>query len=163
MNTKSPFLAAIATTLIVPLGLAGCASGASDDDVASRLESAITRSVPHANGAFASLAYSGASHRTVRVNVYLDTDDLTAIGAAVDTAFDVVWSSTPVKPVRVSVGAVIGNKPDNAKPFDADGMDMLPVAAELGIDERKVLDRLIILDDVAMDSRYGVWTEPATQ
>lgn len=161
MKPRDPFAAAIAATLVVPLSLAGCAGGSSDDEVAARIESAVTSSVPHAMGAFASLAFSGASNRTVLVNVYLDSDDPAVVGEAVDTAFDVVWSIIPVKPVTVSVGAVIGEKPQNPQPFDPEGLDMAAVASEIGIDIRHVVDRQIMLDHTVMEARYGAWKEAA--
>lgn len=160
MATRRPLVAALAAVLAVSFGLAGCSKGMTDAEVTGMLESEIVASVPHATGASVGLAYSGASHRTVTVNLYVDADAVTEVSTAVDAVFHTVWTSFPSMPARIGVSATLGEKPDDVEVYGLNALDPEPIAAELGLETRNVLHELIRLDNVELASRYGEWQAP---
>lgn len=162
MSTRRPLIAALATMLTVPLGLAGCAGGQSDADISGMLESAIVTAVPNVTGAHVGLAFSGPSNRTVFVNLYLDTDDTSIVSAAVNSSLQTVWENIPIKPVTVGISATMGKKPSNARNFEPNAMDPAPIASALGIESKYVVDPIINIDAPGLEARYGTWQAPGS-
>ena len=162
MTTRRPLLTALAAALAVPLGVAGCASGSTDAEITRALESAIVAAVPHSTGVFVGLGYSGASNRTVVVNLYLDSDDTSIVSAAVDSGLKTVWAAIAVEPVSVGISATAGQKPHDAERYEPNALDPRPVASALGIDPKHVIHHLIDLDAATLVARYGAWQAPAS-
>jgi|GEM_PF-4005090 len=161
MATKRPPRASLAVGALVLLALTGCSQGLTDSELTAELESTIVTDAPHLDGVNMSLAYSGASQRTVVVQLYADTDDATLISTAMYLALSTIWAEFPSEPATIGIAAIKGEKPLNPPRMETSPLNPAPFASLLGIDERYLSHGQIILDSDTLADRYGEWTEPA--
>lgn len=157
-------VAALLAAVAVAVLLAGCVIQSNKEAPVSaedeaKLESAVLAATEVASGVYVSQTFSGAGNHSIQVRLYVTSDELTALSADVDAAFETTWRTWPVRPSVIKVGVVVGEKPVDVGTADANIRDLEDVALELGIDPKDVRVN-IILTAPPLEQRYGAWTEP---
>jgi len=152
--------AAVAAALASSLGLVACSPVATEESMATVVESAVD-SVDHVTGSFAAFTSSGASNSSILVNIYVDTTDESLIIAAADDSLRAIWQSVGIRPTTVSISVATTPKPENPLRLEANAIDPAPIAIGLAIADSRVIRQLFMVHAGSMDQRYGEWAEPA--
>lgn len=153
----SRIVRAIIASAAVPALVAGCAPTSEAPDARERIRVAV-ESIETVEGALVNLSSAGVDALAVRVKIYLPAgSDLVAV---VDSTLETVWREAPASPERISISAVFGTMPDDARMSTPDGTDLTPVAEQLGFTSAKTSLDVLLVPAVDLRERYGAWVGP---
>ena len=151
---------AVAAALVISPTMAGCAPVASDSEIATEIEEAVTSGVPHVTASHASLAYSGTA-RTIWIRVYVDSEATEDLSGVIDATLQTVWETSRVDPARVTIDAHLGDKPEKVEVRPRTGLDLRAAAKAIGL-AAFAGDDVVALSAIDLTSRYGAWTQPGS-
>ena len=160
MSNPSRAGAALVAAIASGLGLAGCATGPSEEAMEANVVSAVS-SVDHVTGAFASFSSSGGSGKDLLVNLYVDTTDEAVIVATADESLRAIWQSVGIRPYTVSIAVATIAMPDHPSRLEGNAINPAPIAEGLAIADARTVRQLLLVEAGSMEERYGAWSEPA--
>ena len=159
MSTRRQrFIGAVMASAAFPGMVAGCASaGPSNDELRATIETAMVETVPTVTGALVNVFSSGTEGQGIGIKLYVDDATPESLAETIDTALGTAWKISDFQPTDISISAVDGPKPTDAKMGSIDGVDLAVVATSLGFDPTlSSLDVLMVPAD-ALSQRYGEW------
>lgn len=156
MNDVSRIAAALAATVAVPLGLAGCAT-VSTDDVADAVIPAVVAADPAIADAVLTASH-GVAGTGIWVRVYVDDEDPVTLARVIDAALRATLESSPVRPVDVDLDLALAPRPADVN-LNVGRLPIMDLAADLGLGD-DVADDVVGLSIDELEQRYGPWSEP---
>ena len=159
MSTRGQrLMRAVIVSTAVPVLVAACAPTGpvepSVDDVRAAIGAAV-ETVPTVTGSLVNVASAGVQARSVRVALYVDDVTPTVLATTIDGALKAIWEATPFEPDHISISAVDGPLPDNATLGSMDGVDIVPIAEQLGLDANDVTFDTLAVNASTLRVRYG--------
>lgn len=160
--------AALVVGLTAPTAMTACmpggGGGMSDDQVARSLESSVLAAVPLADEAYVGFASAGSpTSRSVRVRIYVSSEDAAALAEAADSTFETIWREMPVRPSNIGFQAYNGAKPSNPSNGSRGNIDLAEVHDAFGAGYLGLAGQVLSLDASELAEHYGAWTGPAAQ
>lgn len=151
---RQRLMAAVITSAAIPALVAGCtpAAGPARADQTAAIV-AVIEAVPGVTGSLVNLSSAGVGAGAIRVKIYVD--DVAGLSATVDQVLAAVWSASEATPDHISISAATGPKPPDAKMAELDGVDLSAVATDLGFDPARISSNVLLVDSVALTTRYG--------
>lgn len=147
--------AAIATSLAVPLALAGCAP--TPESFYADVRAAVVASDPVIDDAFVTGA-TGIAGQTARVRIYVTSTEHDDLVRAIDAALKATLASAPVRPPQIGLDVALAPMPSDPS-IVSDNLDIEDAARELGLYEGFLSDDVIRGATERFEERYGTWEE----